>query len=167
MQFDQKLEASNVRSVHSGQARIDSSQLGDIPEERIGHRYATQTNFNLRSPKGVGGPTRSAVLRSMSYGRQAVLRYKAAAGRPSYAVQAADGGTARAAGSRPLAWHELWKVVPLLSCSPSLRFPKEGVSVSLPVSHSFRRVRAGQPAAAWRSAAFLGAVDLAAGSGCQ
>ena len=80
MQFDQKPEASNVGSIHSGQARIDSSQLGDIPEERIGHRYAAQTNFNLRSPKGVGSPTRSAVLRpaglpaQAGYGRQAILR---------------------------------------------------------------------------------------------
>ena len=101
MQFDQKPKASDVRGIHSGQARIDSSQLGDIPEERIGHRYAAQTNFNLRSPKGVGSPTRSAVLRTMSYGRQAILRCKAA-----------DGGlvcTAGAAGSRPLAWHELWQ----------------------------------------------------------
>ncbi len=34
--------------------------------------------------------------------------------------------TAGAAGSRPLARHELWKVVPLLSCSPFLRLPKVG-----------------------------------------
>jgi hypothetical protein len=87
VQFDQKPEASNVRSIHSGQARIDSSQLGDIPEERFGHRYAAQTNFNLRSPKGVGGPTRSAVLRPAGYGRQAILRCKAADGRPSYAAR--------------------------------------------------------------------------------
>ncbi len=129
MQFDQKPEASDLRGIHSGQARIDSSQLGDIPEERIGHRYAAQTNFNLRSPKGVGGRTRSAVLRSMSYGRQAILHCKAADGRPSYAVTSVC--AAGAAGSRPSYAARALEDKPLLSCSPSLRLPKEGASVPL------------------------------------